>query len=167
MNSPTLYEISQTYREALDVLTDPENDLPAEVIADTLEGLQGTLEDKSIAVAQFFKNLEATAAAIKHAEMQMAARRKAIENRVASMKDYLKQNMESCGITRIESPWFALSIAKNPAAVDVFDEAAVPAEYKEEIVTVKIDKTGIKRAIESGTDVPGAVLTRGTRLSIR
>ncbi len=137
MNNLSLYELSQDYRQALETLTDPENDLPAEVIADTLEGLQGTLEDK------------------------------AIENRVASMKIYLKESMESCGISKIESPWFALSIAKNPAAVDVFDEAAVPAEYKEEIVTVKINKTGIKRAIESGAEVPGAVLTRGTRLAIR
>ncbi len=167
MNNLSLYELSQDYRQALETLTDPENDLPAEVIADTLEGLQGTLEDKAIAVAQFFKNLEATAVAIRDAEQRMSQRRKAIENRVASMKIYLKESMESCGISKIESPWFALSIAKNPAAVDVFDEAAVPAEYKEEIVTVKINKTGIKRAIESGAEVPGAVLTRGTRLAIR
>jgi hypothetical protein len=167
MTSITLYELSQTYREALDVLTDPDLDLPSEVIADTLEGLQGNLEDKAIAVAQFFRNLEATAVAIKEAEQRMSQRRKAIENRVASLKTYLKDSMEACGITKIESPWFALSIAKNPAAVDVFDEAAVPAEYKEEIVTVKIDKTGIKRAIESGAEVPGAMLTRGTRLAIR
>ena len=167
MNSPTLYEISQNYRDALDVLTDPELDLPNEVIADTLEGLQGSLEDKAIAVAQFLKNLEATAVAIKEAEQRMAARRKAIENRVASMKDYIKLNMESCGITKIESPWFALSIAKNPAAVDVLDETAIPAEFKEEIVTVKIDKTAIKQAIEAGVEVPGAYLTQGTRLAIR
>ena len=167
MNNLSLYEISQTYREALDVLTDPENNLPAEVIADTLEGLAGSLEDKAIAVAKFFKNLEATAVAIKEAEQRMSQRRKAIENRVASLKDYLKQNMESCGITRIESPWFNLAIQKNPAAVDVFDEAAVPAEFKEEVVSVKIDKAAIRLSIEAGTDVPGAVLTQGTRLSIR
>ena len=167
MNNLSLYELAEDYRQALDTLTDPENDLPAAVIADTMEGLQGTLEDKAVNVAKFFKNLEATAVAIRDAEQRMSQRRKAIENRVASLKTYLKESMEACGITRIESPWFALSIAKNPAAVDVFDEAAVPAEYKEEIVTVKIDKTRIKRAIESGAEVPGAVLTRGTRLAIR
>ena len=167
MTSITLYELAEDYRQALETLNDPEYDLPAEAIADTLEGLSGSFENKAVNVAKFFKNLEATSVAIKEAEQRMSQRRKAIENRVASMKDYLKQNMESCGITRIESPWFALSIAKNPAAVDVFDEAAVPAEYKEEIVTVKIDKTAIKQAIESGADVPGAVLTRGTRLAIR
>ncbi len=167
MTSITLYELSQTYREALDVLTDPELDLPNEVIADTLEGLQGTLEDKAIAVAQFFKNLEATAVAIKEAEQRMSQRRKAIESRVASMKTYLKDSMESCGITRIESPWFALSIAKNPAAVDILDEDSLPDDFVEIVTTRKVDKIAIKQAIESGAEVPGAVLTRGTRLAIR
>lgn len=167
MSNISLYELTQDYRQALDVLTDPENDLPAEVIADTLEGLQGTLEDKAIAVAQFFKNLEATAVAIRDAEQRMNQRRKAIENRVASLKTYLKESMESCGITIIESPWFTLSIAKNPAAVDILDENSLPDEFVEIVTTRKIDKTSIKKAIESGEEVPGAVLTRGTRLAIR
>jgi hypothetical protein len=167
MNSPTLYEISQTYREALDVLTDPELELPPEVITDTLEGLQGTLEDKAVNVAKFFRNLEATAQSIKEAEQRMSQRRKSIENRVASLKSYLKESMEACGITKIESPWFALSIAKNPASVDITDEDSLPDEFVEIISTRKIDKTAIKQAIESGAEVPGAVLIRGTRLAIR
>jgi hypothetical protein len=167
MNSITLYELSQDYRQALDVLTDPENDLPAEVIADTLEGLQGSLEDKAVNLAKFFRNLEAMAGAIKEAEDRMARRRRAIEGRVKSLKDYLKQNMDACGIQKIESPWFVLAIQKNPAAVDVFDEAAVPAEFKEDMVSVRLDKAGIKRALEAGVSVPGAALTRGTRLSVR
>ena len=167
MSSVTLYEISQTYREALDVLTDPELDLPNKVIAVTLEGLQGSLEDKAVNVAKFFKNLEATADTIKQAEVRMSARRKVIENRVASMKGYLKESMERCGIQKIESPWFTLAIQKNPTAVDVFDEDSLPAEFVEIVTTRKVDKAGIKKAIESGTQVSGAVLTRGTRLAIR
>jgi len=167
MNSITLYELSQDYRQALDGLTDPENDLPAEVIADTLEGLQGSLEDKAVNLAKFFRNLEAMADAIKEAEDRMARRRRAIESRVKWLKDYLRQNMDACGIQKIESPWFVLAIQKNPAAVDVFDEAAVPAEFKEEVVSVRLDKAGIKRALESGQTVPGAALMRGSRLSVR
>lgn len=167
MNSITLYELSQDYRQALDVLTDPENDLPAEVIADTLEGLQGSLEDKAVNLAKFFRNLEAMAGAIKEAEDRMARRRRAIEGRVKWLKDYLRTNMDACGIQKIESPWFVLAIQKNPSAVDVFDESAVPAEFKEEVVTVRLDKAGIKRALEAGQTVPGAALSRGTRLAVR
>lgn len=97
----------------------------------------------------------------------MARRRRAIESRVKWHKDYLRQNMDACGIHKIVSPWFVLAIQKNPAAVEVFDEAAVPAVFKEEVVSVRIDKAGIKRALEAGQTVPGAALMRGSRLSVR
>lgn len=167
MTAITLYELSQDYRQALEALTDPELDVPAEVIADTLEGLQGTLEDKAVNVAKFLKNLEATAQAIKDAELRMAARRKTIENRVTSMKTYLKDNMEACGIQRIESPWFVLAIQKNPVAVEILDEGLIPDTFVELVTTRKIDKMAIKKAIESGSEVSGVALSQGTRLAIR
>jgi hypothetical protein len=167
MGTLALYELSHSYLQALEAFTDPETDLPAEVVADTLEAIEGELQDKAVNVAKFMRNLEAFAEAIKAAEEQMARRRKAIENRARWIKDYLKSNMEACGITKIDSPWFCLAIQKNPAAVDILDESAVPAGFRQEIVTVKIDKAAIKKAIESGEDVPGAMLTRGTRLVIR
>src|SRR5690554_3074912 len=43
MTLPTLYEIRSDYLEALEVLSDPELDMPPEAIADTLEGLEGQL----------------------------------------------------------------------------------------------------------------------------
>jgi hypothetical protein len=165
--SLTLYELSQEYRQALAELTDPELELPAEVIADTLEGLQGSVEDKAINIAKFFRNLEAVTDAIKLAEERMAKRRKTIESRVAWLKDYLKQNMEGCGIQKIESPWFVLAVQNNPWAVEISNEEAIPAKYKEKVVAIKLDKLAIKRALEEGKTVPGASLTRGTRLSIR
>lgn len=165
MNMPTLYEIRNDYLEALEVLSDPELDLPAEAITDTLEGLEGQLQEKATNVAAFMRNLEATAAAIKEAEATMARRRKAIENRAAGLRDYLKLNMEASGISRIESPWFELSIRKNPPAVQVPDESLLPDEFKQEVVSVKIDRTALKAALKAG-DVPGAQLVSGTRLAI-
>jgi hypothetical protein len=167
MNNLSLYQLSGNYLQALDFLTDPETDLPAEVINDTLEGLTGELEDKAINVAKFLRNMETTADAIKTAEETMAKRRKALENRVKWIKDYLKSNMEHTGISKIECPFFKLSIQKNPAAVNVINEDAIPKKFKEEIITWKLDKTAIKKAIENGEAVSGAGLSNGTRLVIK
>ena len=79
------------------------------------KSLGGELEDKAINVAKFFRNMEATADAIKIAEADMAKRRKALENRVKWLKNYIKENMEISGISDIECPYFKLSIQKNPA----------------------------------------------------
>jgi len=167
MNNLSLYQLSSNYLQALDFLTDPEIDLPIESINDTLEGLTGELEDKAVNVTKFLRNMEAVADAIKEAEESMAKRRKALENRVKWMKDYLKNNMEYSGISKIECPFFKLSIQKNPAAVNIFDEAAIPEQFKEQVISWKINKTAIKDAIKAGEAVKGAELTNGTRLVIK
>lgn len=163
----SLYELSQEYLSALDALTDPEADIPLQAVNDTLESLEFPLQEKATNVAKFMRNLEATAQAIKEAEQQMAARRKALENRAAAIKDYLKSNMLATGISKIESPWFRLSIQNNPPAVAVTDESLVPEDFKEIVETVKIDKTALKSALKSGEDIPGAQLVQGKRLVIR
>jgi hypothetical protein len=167
MNKLSLYALSANYRQALDFLTDPELDLPLEAVNDTLEALGGELEDKAVNVAKFLRNMEATADAIKAAETDMAKRRKALENRVQWLKSYIKGNMEACGISKIECPYFKLSIQKNPSAVNILDENAIPAAFKEQVISWKIDKAAIKDAIKAGTAVPGAELTNGTRLAIK
>lgn len=167
MNNLTLYEISQDYLQALEHFTDPEEDIPLEAAMDTLEGIEGQLQEKAVNVAKFMQNLDATAKAIREAEQQMAKRRRAIENRAQWIKDYLKNNMEAAGITRIESPWFLLAVQKNPDSVEITDEASLPDDFKTEVVTVKIDKASIKQAFKNGAQVPGAVLTHSTRLAIR
>ncbi|GAB2723099.1 siphovirus Gp157 family protein [Halomonas garicola] len=167
MALPTLYDIRADYLEALETLTDPELDLPAEAVADTLEGLEGQLQEKATNVAAFMQHLKATAEAIKEAEAKMAKRRRAIENRAASLRDYLHDNMEAAGISRIESPWFELKIQNNPPAVAVEDEQSLPDRFKQEVTTIKVDRNAIKAALKAGEAVPGATLTAGTRLAIR
>ncbi len=167
MKNLSLYQLSSTYLEALDNLTDPDMDLPIEAITDTLEGLSGELEEKAVNVTKFMRNMEATAKAIKEAEADMAKRRKSLENRIKWMKDYLKGSMEHTGITKIECPYFKLSIQKNPASVVINDEKAIPDQFKEQVISWKIDKTAIKNTLKTGETVTGAVLVNGTRLAIR
>jgi len=167
MNNLSLYELSSTYLKALDDLTNPELDLPVEAVNDTLEALGDEMETKAINVTKFMRNMEATASAIKSAEAEMAKRRKSLENRIKWMKDYLKGSMEHTGITKIECPYFKLSIQKTPASVNILNEAKIPTQFKEQVLSWKIDKTAIKNAIKSGEAIPGAELVNGTRLAIR
>lgn len=167
MNRLSLYQLSANYLQALDFLTDPETDLPAEAVNDTLEALGGELEDKAINVAKFLRNMETTAEAIRQAEADMAKRRKTLENRVQWLRNYIKHNMELCGVSDIECPYFKLSVKTNPVAVNILDENAVPEQFKQQIVSWKIDKTAIRDAIKAGTEVPGTELVAGSRLAVK
>jgi len=167
MTAVTLYQLAAEHRESLEKLADL--DLAPEVVADTLESLGGELQVKAQNVVAFMRNLESTASAIKEAEAQMAARRKAIENRAARLKQYVLDAMQANRIERIDCPLFAISIAKNPPAVDVYEERLIPVHYLTDPPPPppQIDKKLIAQALKDGHEVPGARLVQGVRLSIR
>jgi len=162
-----LYVLAQDFRAVAEKLADM--DLDEQTLADTLEGMAGELEVKATNTAMMIRNLEASAAAIKEAEAAMAARRKALENRAARVKDYLLANMLVAGIQKVECPYFKLAVRENPAAVEIYEPGLIPAQYmrQPEPPPPAPDKTAIKDALKDGQDVPGCKLTRGMRLEIR
>lgn len=161
-----LYEIAVAYREDAHRLADL--DLPAEVVTDTLDAMAGDLEVKAQNVVMFARDLQATAAAIKDAEEQMAKRRKAIENRARHLLDYVHGCMETAEVQRIECPHFRLAIQAKPPSVDVYEPGLLPAQYMRtpEAPPPSPDKKAIADAIKAGEEVPGARLVQGTRLAI-
>lgn len=162
-----LYELAHDYRTAADKLADL--DLDPQTIEDTLESLSGDLEVKATNTAMLIRNLEASAAAIGDAEAQMAARRKALENRAKRIKDYVLANMMVAGIQKIECPYFKLAVRDNPAAVEVYEPGLIPANFmrQPDPPPPAVDKTAIKEALKAGQDVPGCKLTVGKRLEIK
>ena len=168
MNAPiSLYKLADQFVAASHRLSDL--DLPDEVIADTLEGLSGELEVKATNVAAFVRNLEASAEAIKQAETEMSARRKAIENRAKRIRTYLQGQMERTGMTKIECPYFKIAIRDNPPSVVIDAESQIPAEFMRtpEPPPPSPDKKAIGDALKAGKDVAGAHLERGKRLEIK
>ena len=164
--SSALYVLSREFRDAAEKLADL--DLPPEVIRDTLDSISGDLEAKATATACVIRNMESLAAQIKEAEAGMALRRKALESRAKSLSDYLLSNMQFCGISKVESPHFALTIKKNPPAVVINEPGLIPLEFMKQPPPPEAypDKAAIKDALKAGKEVPGAHLESGVRLSI-
>lgn len=159
-----LYEIANQYQSLL-TLDDP--DLPAEAIADTPEGLTGDLQEKALNVAAWFENLQIEADAMREAEKRMATRRKALEAKIESGREYLKRNMEACGITEIKSPEMRLRIKTNPPSVCVDDAGAVPALFLRTKTVEELDRVMIKEWFAQGLTVPVCRLESKTRLEIK
>ncbi len=160
-----LYELAAQHRLLAEKLTDL--GLDDQTIADTLEAESGDLMEKGVNVAKVFLNLESFAEQIKQAEQQMADRRKAIEKRAASLKQYLLTNMDMAGITKIESPWFCISIKNNPESVVIDDAVALPNEYMRETISYAPDKIRMKSEMQDGIVIPGAHLDKTKRLEIK
>jgi predicted nucleic acid-binding Zn-ribbon protein len=84
-----LYELSQNYVTQLLELADS---LDQETFQDTLSSLEEAIEDKAENVAKLIKCLDSDCKAIKEEEQRLADRRKALENKISSIKEYLTKS---------------------------------------------------------------------------
>ena len=163
MALPVLYEIAKDYKDALEELTDIED----EAVVDTLEGLKGTLETKSENIIKYTQNLNSTIHAMKEAEKSMAERRKKLEKKVLGIKQYVKNVMEENQINKIETVNFDLSIRKNPPKAVIEDQEMIPKDFVETHVSEKININKVKEELKKGASVQGARLVQETRLDIK
>jgi hypothetical protein len=165
-----LYELVQQHR-SLEAL-ESSDDLPPEVIRDTLEGLEGELREKAVSVAHFCRNLESTADAIDEAAEAMRMRGTRLRKRAQSLLDYLLFNMQAAGITKVDSPYFTLQVKKNPPTVVIDSENLIPAKFMRTPAPLpppkpSPDKKAIADAIKVGEEVPGAHTETRERLEIK
>lgn len=162
-----LFDIAAAYRDAANQLADL--DLPPEVVQDTLESLDGDLTVKCTNIVMLAHDWTGDLAKIKKHEEAVIERRKALEKRIAALKQYVLDGMQLAGITEIKSPELVIRVTPNPPAVTIEDERQVPAEYwvAPPPPQAVISKSLIKAAIDAGTEVPGAKITRSVRLVIR
>ena len=117
----------------------------------------------------FIRNLEASAEQIKAAEKAMADRRKSLEAKADRIRQYLLDNMNRTGITKIECPYFVLGVRKNPPAVEVLNQDMIPDEYFDipEPPAPTLNKNRLKEDLKAGVIVEGAKLTAGQSLTIK
>lgn len=157
MSNLSLYNITNKFVELMDKAQDGE--LTEEEYNQLGEELALELQNKSANIIGYVKNSEYLLNSIKEEEKRLADMRKAGEVKLEKFKQYVKENMEKLGLEKIPTELGSLSIAKNPMSVEIEDEDEVPNEFKQEVVTIKIDKTAIKNHFkETGEIVPGTVI---------
>lgn len=141
---------------------------------DTLEGVEGEFELKAENVAQFIKALKAEAEDIREEEKVLAARRKSKEKRAESLTRYLLGCMKQMRREKLETARCRLSVKKNPESVQCADEDGLARELlargRSDLIRVKppeLDKTALKKALQSGEIISGAALGRTESLIIK
>jgi hypothetical protein len=162
-----LYQIAQQYRADLEALA--ELDIDDETARDTLEGMQGELQDKLRAVIAYSLELDIAAAGAADAEKRIAARKKALEQRRDWLRRYALDAMRATGLPEIGTDEWHAKPAKTPGRVIVDDESLIPQTYMRtpEPPPPQPDKTAIAAALKAGAAVPGTRLESGFRLAIK
>jgi hypothetical protein len=161
-----LFQIANEFQQIFNSV-DENGELDEQALV-KLDAMETAIEEKAIALACYIKNVDAERKAIEDAKKAMAEREKRLDKRVESLTNYLQTNMERCGISEItRSPFFTIKLKKCPLSVDIFDESALPDDYKSRKEVVTIDKMKIKTEINMGVIIPGAQLKQNLRLEIR
>ena len=167
----TLYEMMTAYR---DFLTAVENgDIPEDAIADTLEGIESSIDEKIDNIACMLKSLAAEEAAIKAEEERLAQRRKVKANLQDRLKNYLADMLLAMGKTEFESPRNKITFRKTPGKV-VFDDeakfiewASINADSLLNYGKPTVDKTAIKAALANGAELNGVRIESSQSMTIK
>lgn len=106
-----LYELTEQWDTVFNMMEDGETD--EQVIFDTLESIEGEIEDKADNYAKMIRNLQADVDALKAEEERLYRRRKSAENHIQKLKDTLQANLEFIGKTKFKTDLFSFSVSKN------------------------------------------------------
>lgn len=157
-----LYEMTDVAKQLYELFA--AGDIPEEAVKDTLEGLgvEGKIEDYCHVISQF----NADVVMFDNEIARLAAKKDAANKGIERMKSALSDYLQATNTEKTKAGTFTLSFRKSEAVV-ITDEAALPTKYLRTKTTITPDKTAIKKAINSGETVEGAVLQEKKNLQIK
>lgn len=126
-----LYELTGQFLELMDMLED--EDVEEQVIMDTLEGVEGEIEQKADGYAKIMKSIESDVEGLDKEISRLTARKKTFENRIKWLKQNLQMCMIATGKRKFTTDLFSFGIQKNGGkrklTVDV-EIDNIPEEYR-------------------------------------
>lgn len=149
-----LYQLNQAWQELANMLY--QDDVDEQVILDTLESIEGDIEDKADNYAKIIRELEAKRDTRKIEAKRLTDSAAILDNRIKYLKQNLFNTMKQTGKTKFTTDLFTFRIQKNGGKRALTIDGEVPKEYTKTIVENDTDK--IRQALESGKELSFAHL---------
>ena len=151
-----LYEIKQEILDCVDQET-------GEILdSDRLDALQMEREQKLEGVALWVKDLKAEAAAVKEEADKLTARKKALDNKIESIKAWLLMALDGgklktprCNVYQTHSQ--RVTVADESELIRFLQTLEEPEKFLR-FKDPELRKDEIKKALKDGTIIPGASL---------
>jgi len=156
-----LYEITGEMRNIQEMIDD---NVPLEQLEETIKQIEIDFEDKAKSVLFVIANIEAEIELCKAEESKLAARRKAKDNQVSRLKEYLLYNMQEFNSGKIDNGVRTASVRKGAPALSIVDEDKIPNEYKKIKTSISVDKKLLLKSLkelDEGDKIEGAEVIQG------
>lgn len=160
-----LFKIQQQYIDLANSIIDNGGEVTPE-IETQLQITEAELQEKATSYGYVVKSLEYDCEVIDAEITRLNGLKKSRQSTIERMKNTVSEAMQNCGIFEVKSPTMKLSFLKSEKC-EIYSEKQIPAIYKREVTTVKIDKAAIKKAIKAGETVAGARIQENQNLQIK
>lgn len=150
-----LYEIANDYAALSN------EDMDAEMIADTLEGIEGEFTDKAEQILAIIKNNSALEEALKAEAKSLTERAKALANKNENLKAYIASSMATMDKKKLNAGIHTITVRAGVKSAQIDDVSKLPSTYVEYKTETVPDKRAILAALKAGDEIEGATLKTG------
>lgn len=147
----TLYELTGKYQQLLQIA----DEVDPEVFKDTLESIDGTIEDKAINYAKVDRQMGADIDDLKTEIKRITQRMNSLTNNRKRLRENLMASMQATGKTKIKDKLFTINVQKNRKSIEI-NNKKLPAYLMIEEKVYKPDKDRVKELLDEGKEIPGA-----------
>lgn len=164
----TLREINNEIRNLVEELEDAEDEAEQNAILKELDALDTKHHEKMNSIASVRLNQKAQCKTIDEEIKRLQQRKKSIINAGERIDNYVLLEMKSRGIKSYKGDLASITRAKSPTSCRVTNGDAIPEEFTEEVVEVKILKKDIITHFKNtGEILPGVEMVQGEHIRIR
>ena len=159
-----LYELTEMYQNISNLI---EEGATNEELEEALESITDNIQIKAENMAKLIKSIEGNINVLKDEEKRLQTKRRALENKVISIKEYLEEQLKAMNLNKVQGNLFTVSIQKNPQSVNILNEDLIPEQFKVTKTTTSIDRKELLAALKEGREIEGAEIKQTESLRIR
>ena len=161
----SLYRLTSLIGE-VDDLIEADEEITEEIATEIKANILEDIQNKGANIAKYLRHLETEleGTVVERKRLQELEKRR--KKKVERTKEYILDCLVQAKLKSLETPVGKLSY-RTSKKVEILDESLIEDVYKTKKVEVKVSKTEIKKALQNGEVVAGAVLEESKSLSLK
>lgn len=160
-----IYQINQEHLELMRLIEENEGEITPE-INDALKLNEEDFENKAVSYGYLMKSINDDALIIKNEIERLGKKLSAKLKLEADLKERLVFAMQSFNVSKIDRNNLVLSFRKSKQT-QISEDAIIPEKYIKIKTTESVDKTLLKKDIESGIEIQGVKIVEINNLQIK
>jgi hypothetical protein len=157
-----IYKVGSAFESVVNMHAN--GDLTDEQLKEALVALEESKVEKCGNAICYLNMLKHGIEDMKAEEKRINTMRKALESRAKNLESAFAYVLKNMGDKEVITKYGVMKVRKNPPSVVIDDLSKVPTKFHHQKIEVTIDKTAIKKAIQSGEKVDGAHIEQGEKL---